>query len=83
MASVSASPQSYGGIPVAFGPLMSLPPSFATGIADLTTALPSPESVTVAEGAALLVRNIMIAVSHALFNRLLKLRVIELAELVR
>ena len=75
MASVSASPQSYGGIPVAFGPLMSLPPSFATGIAELTTALPSPESVTVAEGAALLVRNIMITVSHTHTNltRALKL----------
>jgi hypothetical protein len=51
----SASPQSYGGIPVAFGPLMSLPPSYSTGIADLSNALPSPGRVNLAEGAALLV----------------------------
>jgi hypothetical protein len=51
----AGSPVAFGGIPVAFGPLLSLPPAFATCGADLAAALPSPEAVAVAPGAALVV----------------------------
>lgn len=51
-----AAPQTWLGISIALGPLLSFDPSFGIGLSDLQERFPTPEKVSISSRSALIIR---------------------------